>query len=307
MELNAALVGPPEQPARIYHGGLSFAVCTNRPENLSNAVSVACALGPDDELLVVVDLPADGVPTAVRDTLRLRGVRLVENSANRGLSYSRNRALAECANNTVVYVDDDVTLVPETVEAIRLGRAEGSGIVGVLLVPRFSTSRRRWWLSGGQYHYLGVHHGSHRAKTWGACMAVDARLANEHGIRFREELGRRGLALQSGDDTSFLVELRHVGAHESVLTGVSAVHHIDAYRERLNYLLRRAWWQGRSEYRRRSLGMALLKEWRRNVGTGPAQAPLVRRYPLAALYLGAVIVGGVTEIGYRLLAGRSAG
>jgi glycosyltransferase involved in cell wall biosynthesis len=306
VELNAALIGPSKKPARIYHGGMSFAVCTNRPENLSNASSVARALGPDDELFVVVDLSADAVPARIRDGLRLAGVRLLDNHTNRGLSYSRNRALAECANHTLVYVDDDVTLIPETVEGIRRGRAEGSGIVGVLLVPRFSTSRRRWWLTGGQYHYLGVHHDSHRAKTWGACMAVDARLANEHGIRFREELGRRGAALQSGDDTTFLAELRQVGARELVLTGVSAVHHIDADRERLSYLLRRAWWQGRSERRRRNLGRALFKEWRRNVGAGPARASLVRRYPLAVLFVGAVVVGGVTELVYGLLAGRSA-
>ncbi|MFC4036710.1 glycosyltransferase family 2 protein [Streptomyces polygonati] len=281
---------------RVYGGGLSFAICTNRPENLHNAASVARSIGSQDELIVVLDLPPDALRDALPDALLSPKVRLLQNPANKGLSYSRNRALAECANSTLVYVDDDVTFAAETVEAMRAARTAGSGIVGVLLVPEFGASRGGWWLSGGQYHYLGVHHRADQARPWGACMAVDARFANARGIRFREELGRRGRALQSGDDTSFLGELRAAGASESVLTDVRATHHISTDRVRLAYLLRRAWWQGRSEYRRGTFLRALAKEWRRNVGPGPAQAPGARRYALGALFVSSVIAGGLSEV-----------
>jgi glycosyltransferase involved in cell wall biosynthesis len=205
------------------------------------------------------------------------GVRVLPNGANRGLSYSRNRALAECAHRILVFLDDDVTLTRDTLDGIRAQAVKGAAILGVRLVPVFPQAARPWWLTGGQFHYLGVHHQLDRARTWGACMAVDADLANRHGIRFRDELGRRGQALQSGDDTTFLNELRAIGATEAFLTSVCAAHQVSPERQWLRYLMRRAWWQGRSERRRRSLALALVKEWRRNAGRPSGSRVAVRR------------------------------
>jgi glycosyltransferase involved in cell wall biosynthesis len=297
MEVEAPLPKAARDTVRVFRTGLSFAVCTNRPANLGNAVSVARALRESDELLVIVDLAPEEVPPGLGGELpSLSRVRILQNPGNSGLSYGRNRALEVCTNVTLVFVDDDVTVSAATVEAIRVACNEGTGIVGVLLVPQFRSARRRWWLNGGQYHYLGVHHRADSASPWGACMAVDAALASARGIRFREDLGRRRRRLQSGDDTTFLAELRAAGASQRILTHVSATHHISPERERLSYLLRRAWWQGRSERRRRSLLSALHKEWRRNVGTGPAQATFALRYTLGVLFVSAVAVGGLSEV-----------
>jgi glycosyltransferase involved in cell wall biosynthesis len=273
---------------------LSVAICTNRPQNSRYVLSAMASLAPGDELIVVLDVgDADCVDLA--SELTGQGARVLRNGANRGLSYSRNQALAECANRILVYLDDDITICPRTLDAIRREAAAGAGIVGVLLVPVFPTAARPWWLTGGQYHYLGVHHSVRQAKTWGACMAVDAALANRHGLRFRQELGRRGRALQSGDDTTFLAELRAAGATERFVADVHARHHVSPERERLSYLIRRAWWQGRSEYRRRCLVFAIKKEWRRNAAPGPLSARRPRRIALAVGYLSAVIAGGCYE------------
>jgi glycosyltransferase involved in cell wall biosynthesis len=282
---------------------LSVAICTNRPWNTRYMLTAAASLSAGDELLVVLDV-ADGDCADLADELGRRGARVLRNRGNRGLSYSRNRALAECAHRILVYLDDDITIGPETLDAIRGAAAAGAGIIGVLLVPVFPTACP-WWLTGGQYHYLGVHHGIHGARTWGACMAVDAVLARRHGLNFRHELGRRGRALQSGDDTSFLAELRGLGVTESFLTDVHAVHHVSPDRQRLSYLLRRAWWQGRSERRRRSLVSAIGKEWRRNSGPGPASARRPHRIGLAIGYLAAVVAGGCYEAASRMWAWRA--
>jgi hypothetical protein len=275
---------------------LSVAICTNRPRNIGNIVAVADSLAAGDELLVMLDIAPRDAPAGLSAELDRPGIRMLPNGANRGLSYSRNRALAECAHRILVFLDDDVTVSRDTLDRIRATAVQGAGIVGVRLVPVFPQATRPWWLTGGQYHYLGVHHQLNWAKTWGACMAVDADLANRRGIRFRDELGRRGQALQSGDDTTFLAELRAVGATEAFLTSVCAAHHVSPERQRLRYLMRRAWWQGRSERRRHSLGLAVVKEWRRNAGDGPAAAGPLRRSALAVAFVAAVVVGGCWEV-----------
>jgi glycosyltransferase involved in cell wall biosynthesis len=277
---------------------LSVAICTNRPWNIRHMLSAAASLSPGDELLVVLDV-ADADCGDVADELGRREARVLRNGSNRGLSYSRNRALAECAHRILVYLDDDIAIGPETLDAIGRAAAAGAGIIGVLLVPVFPTACP-WWLTGGQYHYLGVHHGIHGARTWGACMAIDAVLARQHGLNFRQELGRRGRALQSGDDTSFLAELRALGATERFLTDVHAIHHVSPDRQQLSYLIRRAWWQGRSEHRRHCLVSAIGKEWRRNSGPGPASARWSHRTGLAIGYLSAVVAGGCYEAASRM-------
>jgi glycosyltransferase involved in cell wall biosynthesis len=273
---------------------LSIAVCSNRPRNLADVALLLDSTTQDDEVLLVVDLePGPELAEQLID-LEAQGVRVLVNGGNCGLAYSRNRALARCRHQYLVYVDDDAVVPPETIEAIRDTVGSGAGIVGVWLAPRFQ-SRVPWWLTGGQYHYLGVHHTVELATTWGACMALDARLARQAGLQFRTELGRRGNALLSGEDTSFLSELRRAGATEQFLTGSAASHYVSADRTGLTYLLRRAWWQGRSEMRRSAAGTSLSKEWRRAVATGPASAAPARRYLLAVLYVAAVATGIVAE------------
>jgi hypothetical protein len=274
---------------------LSFAICSNRPHNFANAGRLVDVVGEDDEVILVADLQPRPSDAAGLDDLESHGVRVLRNGVNRGLSYSRNQALAKCRHHFLVYVDDDIALTAETVEAIRTAIDDGTSIVGVWLEPRFP-GPRPWWLTGGQYHYLGVHHTVEQAKTWGACMAVDAKLARQANITFRDELGRRGNGLQSGDDTTFLGELRAAGAVERFLQDAVASHHVPSGRTRPDYLLRRAWWQGRSEVRRSTAATSLGKEWRRGVARGPAAAAPALRYALSLVYTGAVASGIVTEL-----------
>lgn len=273
---------------------LSFAMCSNRPHNFTNAGRLVDVVGVEDEVVLVVDMQPGPAEAAELAHLASHGVHILNNGANRGLSHSRNQALAKCKHRHLVYVDDDIVLTAETVEAIRKATDEGANIVGVWLEPRFR-GPRPWWLTGGQYHYLGVHHTYEQAKTWGACMAVDVDLARRAGITFRDELGRRGNALQSGDDTTFLNDLRAVGATECFLRNAVASHRVEPGRTRPTYLLRRAWWQGRSEVRRSTAAASLGKEWRRGVSPGPAAAGKGLRYALSLIYTGAVASGIATE------------
>ena len=58
------------------------------------------------------------------------------------------------------------------------------------------------------------------------------------------------------------------------------------------YIIKRAFWQGRSEIRRKNLRAGLKKEWQRQVGDRPI---MNRRWLLAILYTSFVYLGAVFE------------
>lgn len=283
---------------------LSLALCSNRPENLIGVKRLLGSVGAGDEVILVADLEPGPATAELLDDLENLGIRVLRNGVNKGLSYSRNQALMVCSHRYVVYVDDDLELPAATIEAIREAIEEGASIVGVWLEPAF-ISPPPWWLTGGQYHYLGVHHDIDQAKTWGACMAIDAQLAHSAALTFRDELGRVGDELRSGDDTTFLAELRAAGATERFLTDAVAAHQVTPTRTRLRYLLRRAWWQGRTEVRRTTARTSVGKEWQRAIAPGPAAAGPARRYLLGAIYVGVVISGIATESALQVALWRS--
>lgn len=107
---------------------LSVAICTNRPRNIGNIVAAADSLAAGDELLVVLDIAPQDAPAGLSAQLYRPGVRMLPNGANRGLSYSRNRALAECAHRMLVFLDDDVTVSRDTLDRIRATAVQGVGI-----------------------------------------------------------------------------------------------------------------------------------------------------------------------------------
>lgn len=279
---------------------LTVAVCSNNLHRLSTFLRGNLrAIGENDTFLVVIDLPRTPEREALASRWEEAGIQLIWNGRNGGLSYSRNVVMEACPTRFVVFVDDDVSITREMVEEVRRSFAEAYHIVGVRLRPDRSDRLARWFLGPGQMHYLGLHRDDRPCCTWGACMGIDVEFARRHSLRFREELGRRGTQLQSGDDTTFLAELRAVGARERICAGVTATHHVQAERLTLTYLLRRAFWQGRSEVRRRSAAKGIAKEWRRNLDTG---GPLVgKRGGLALLYGTSVLVGVLSEVALAAL------
>lgn len=120
-------------------------------------------------------------------------------------------------------------------------------------------------------------------------MGLDLRIVKNISLQFRPELGRRGKGLQSGDDTTFLREMKIRGASETFLKDEHVVHNIDSRRVSVGYLLRRSYWQGRSEFRRSDSVKGLKKEWKRFLSGDTLPTKKI----LLAFFYGTAVLAGV--------------
>ncbi|WP_053650489.1 glycosyltransferase [Streptomyces sp. XY431] len=273
---------------------LTVAVCSNRLGLLPAALDrLPGLLGPDDHLVVVVDTAADATTQRRLAQTADRRRTVFFNGATIGLSYSRNLALKEAPTRHVVFVDDDIVPTTAAIEHLRSTLADGAHVAGTRITADLQGRRTPWWLTAGQLHYLGSHHPDLPASIWGGCFALDRDHARLLGLDFDSRLGRVGNNLASAEDTTLVRRLTALGATTAVLHDTQVRHLIPAHRLRPGYLLRRAYWQGRSEVRRRTARAGLHKEWRRNRSGGPGTRPAV----LALLYTAAVLTG----IGRELL------
>ncbi|MGW2397146.1 glycosyltransferase family 2 protein [Kitasatospora sp. NPDC001664] len=269
---------------------LTLAMCSNRASLLPAAAErLRRLLGPDDQLLLVVDTAADQrIHRLLGPAARDERARVLFNGRNIGLSYSRNLAMKEAVTRHLLFLDDDIVATRAAIEHVRAALAVGAHVVGTRITADLQGRRAPGFLTDGQLHYLGSHHPDLPASIWGGCFALDLDHARLLGVGFDEHLGRTGHTLSSAEDTTLVRQLVARGATDTVLDYVEVRHLIPADRLRLRYLLRRAYWQGRSEVRRRTAAQGLAKEWKRNRSVG--------RPALALLYTGAVLVGELHEV-----------
>lgn len=96
---------------------MKFSIITptyKRPAELMRAVqSVKGQSLPDWEMIIVNDNPGDGAVAAVAALGDTR-IHVLENTANQGVNFSRNRGLdtVSSQSNWVIFLDDDDTLAP---------------------------------------------------------------------------------------------------------------------------------------------------------------------------------------------------
>jgi glycosyltransferase involved in cell wall biosynthesis len=242
---------------------LVVAVCVYWLEHLRARWKHNMAQLDNDEFLVVLDRPADEPAVAIAEEIRKGGGSVIIHDATLGVSAARNSALSARPRSLILFVDDDVLLSRQALDEIRHAFAEGAHVVGGRLVPPVSISQWPWYFTEGQAHLVGWHATGAAIKTWGACMGIDAAFAHRHNLTFDSRFGRLGKSLMSGEDTNFVNAMVRAGGVERLLSSVQVVHDVDSSRLTVRYLIRRAYWQGRTEVRRREVISGLKKEWRR--------------------------------------------
>ncbi|MER6086789.1 glycosyltransferase family 2 protein [Streptomyces bluensis] len=273
---------------------LTIAICSNRRDSLPGAVArTAAVIGPRDRLLIIADMHAHQLPTlSTNSSPPLSRVRVICNEGNKGLAYSRNKAMKEATTRHLVFLDDDIVPTTEGLTQVRAALAAGAHVTGTRITARLQGRGCPWFLTSGQLHYLGSHAPARPASIWGGSFAIDSEHARLLGVTFDERLGRIGNSLTSAEDTTFVREMTARGATAMVLHDAEVQHLIPAHRLTLSYLLRRAFWQGRSEARRNDACHGIRKEWTRNCSGDGA---LSVRAALTVLYTGSVLLGVLRE------------
>ncbi|MDX6286224.1 MAG: succinoglycan biosynthesis protein ExoM [Frankiales bacterium] len=193
----------------------------------------------------VVDEHASAIAGEVRH--------IVESQA--GSAYARNRGIAAARAPVIAFLDDDVEPQPGWLSAItapirsRAAEATGGRVVLDPTVPR-----PNWFDEMGIGGYLTSFHLDDDARELigrefvvTANAAFDTDLLRRSG-GFVPALGPRGTVQLVGDDVHVVRAVQRLGARVRYVPDAVVVHELPATRLRPVWMLKRAWWQGRSDW-----------------------------------------------------------
>lgn len=234
----------------------AVAVCAYTPDRwdvLGAAVDAALAqLGRGDELVLVVDHHPALLERARR---RWPSVRVIANAGPPGLSGGRNTAVAATSADVVVFLDDDAVPRPGWLAALRRRFADpATTVVGGAVVARWEGGRApRWfppefgWAVGCDYRGLPGD-GAAIRNPIGANMAI-RRTALDLAGPFSTELGRVGALPAGCEETEIGIRIARAVPDGRIVrdTGAAVDHLVPAARQRVGYLVRRCFHEGRSK------------------------------------------------------------
>lgn len=238
---------------------ISIIICTINVDFAEKALkSLVGKLKENDEVLLIIDGNEYITSQEIFKFMEKNKWRIIINKENKGLSYSRNLGIKEIKNDYCIFLDDDTMITDFVIERYRRHFQNGYDMVGGLLkLPEDYPSLPRWF-PDGMSSLLGIH--TFQYKIWGANFGFNAKFAKENNIKFKQELGRKGNGLQSGDDTTFIKQYCSNGKKALFDKDIIVYHYINKKRYKFRYMLRRAFWQGISEVRRGSFLIGLKKE-----------------------------------------------
>lgn len=222
-----------------------------RPDSLARTLAGLAAQTAAYDLVVVDNDSAPHQP-----------VRLPAGMAGRvvceplpGAAAARNRGLAETRTPLLAMLDDDVVPAPGWLAALAAPVLEGrADLTGGRVVLDPEVDRPRWLAPALEGYLTALDLGpgprplSATESLLTASLLVRTDLLRHIG-GFDQTLGPRGGQQYVGDDVQVVRDLRAAGARAHWVPDAVVVHELPPTRLRTGWLLRRAFLQGRSDWR----------------------------------------------------------
>ena len=276
---------------------VTIAICTNKISYLKKYFLnyYRNILVDEINIIIVFDDKTTELLLQIVEELKSDFITIVLNEHNKGLSYSRNKVLDICKTQYVIFVDDEVTFTTNEVAIIGKELFDSrNNIVGCFISGPIAGLKIPFYISPGQLHYLGIHNEYDKKKIpWGAFVGIDLYFCKVNNIKFNFKLGRYNTGLQSGDDTTFIFEIQKAGGKVSFIENCVVYHNIDTHRIRLPYLVKRVYWQGKSEVLRDNAINGLKKEISRYLQV--QHTSIFKIYFLAIIFSSIFIIGMVYQ------------
>ena len=219
---------------------LTVCICTyNRGQSLQCTLDSLASQRDIDwnsvEVVIIDNNCTDCTASVVEAYCRKLPIRRAV-EARQGLSYARNRALAEVQADLVLFTDDDVRLGPCWLAAYAdaFRRFPDADYFGGRILPDWDEAKP-WWIGDEPLSLIDgalvwFDHGTEtrmfratEPPPFGASFAIKRQLSDKIGL-FRTDLGPGGIGRGFGDETEFLMRARAAGA-QGVYVGEACCFH----------------------------------------------------------------------------------
>lgn len=210
----------------------------------------------DFEILVIDNASSDETPLMVREESERRGNIRYIREEKLGLSVARNTAARLASAKLLAYLDDDAQASGGWLEALLNAfenRQPAPACVGGPVALDWGGKPPEWLPPRHQALYSGLDLGSAghflvspREYLIGANMAFRIEALRDNG-GFDENLGRKGMALISGEESALLGRFRAKGLPLYYEPLASVSHLVKPDRQTRRWLVSRTYWDGASQ------------------------------------------------------------
>jgi GT2 family glycosyltransferase len=222
-------------------------------ELLEAVASVQRQSAPADEIIVVIDHNPALLEQA---RTHLPGVRVIENTLERGLSGARNSGIAVAEADIIAFMDEDAYAALDWLELL-LAPYQDPDVIGCggAIIPLWEGGRPGWfpdeydWVVGCTYR--GAYQGTSRVRNLIGCNMSFRRAAFAAAGTFTTALGRTAAYPISCEETEFCIRLsrRWPGGKLLYEPRAQVWHRVPAQRANWAYFRTRCFAEGLSKAR----------------------------------------------------------
>ncbi len=246
---------------------VSIIICTyNRAQYLAKALEHIANLDKefkDFEIVIVNNNSTDNTDSLVLQFVKnhpeLAINYVIED--NQGLSFARNRGVAESRGSIISFVDDDAYVDHDFALNLKkfFNKNPSMRAIGGRITPDYEIEKPRWMSRFLLPLVAGLDMGS-QVKIFppskfpiGANMAFKQEIFEQYGL-FDTDLGRKGYLLEGGEEKDLFQRIRSNGEEIFYVPALHVLHHIPADRTKIAYIKAQA--KGVAVSERRRVGKA---------------------------------------------------